>query len=253
MDALASVDSRSWGKRKTFLVGHKDWIVDGRVLGRTVLYLSLDYAMLPFLYSANPYFELLRVNSLPSLNEFDFRLAVFDLDGRLLFNPNKISTGLSPDLLRSLGPDGRRLWTEFADKGAVYRLYAFRAGNRIYALFSPRKTFLQAAVDFSSSSSSMARSSCPVRLTPLSPLRPEKGPPSALVVRQPSLYLLRRRGPRPALPLHLLLPELFHPHLHPAVRRKGRNPRQYGPQRDGRFRLFPAAGEEPRSRPLPKT
>ena len=136
------------GKAKDVLVGHKDWISDGRVLGRTVLYISLDETLLPFLYSANPYFELLRVNSLPSLNEFDFRLAVFDLDGRLLFNPNKISTGISSDFLRSLGPEGGGHWTEFADKGAVYRLFAFLSGNRVYALFSPRETILQAAVDY---------------------------------------------------------------------------------------------------------
>ena len=46
-----------------------------------MLYVSLDPEMLPFLYSANPYFEVLRTDSLPSLGEFDFGCEIFDLEG----------------------------------------------------------------------------------------------------------------------------------------------------------------------------
>ena len=136
------------GKEKDFLVGYKDWESEGALLGRTVFYLSLDYDLLPFLYSANPYFELLRVNALPSLNQFDFRMAVFDLSGRILFNPHKIATGLSPALMSALAPGERGLWTTFIDKGRAYHLFAFRSGNRIFTLFSPRKSVVQKAVDF---------------------------------------------------------------------------------------------------------
>ena len=135
------------GKEKDFLLGFKDWIENGAARGRTVFYLSLDYDMLPFLYSANPYFELLRVNSLQSLNAFDIRMAVFDPKGKLLFNPNKISTALPPELLSSPLDDAGR-WTAFTDKGRAFRLYAFPSGNRIYALFSPEKGFIQKAIDF---------------------------------------------------------------------------------------------------------
>ncbi|MCX6562584.1 MAG: HAMP domain-containing sensor histidine kinase [Candidatus Aminicenantes bacterium] len=136
------------GKEKDFLVGAKDWESDGNRLGRTIFYLSLDYDLLPFLYSANPYFELLRVNSLPSMNEYDFRMAVFDLGGRILFNPHKISTGLSPALISALAPGERGLWTTFLDKGNPFHLYAFRSGNRIFTLFSLRKSFVQKAIDY---------------------------------------------------------------------------------------------------------
>lgn len=136
------------GKSKDFLIGTKDWTSGGTLLGRTVFYLSLDDVLLPFLYSANPYFELLRVNSLPSLDQFDLRLAVFDGLGKLLFNPGKLSTGLPPALLDSERLNEKGLWTELTDKGVVYRLFVFRANGRVYALYSPRPTLLQNAIEF---------------------------------------------------------------------------------------------------------
>jgi len=145
---ITRLTSPFMGKEKDFLVGYKDWQDNETTLGRTVFYLSLEYDMLPFLYSANPYFELLRVNSLPSLNQFNFRIAVFDLDGKILFNPHKISTGLSPALRAALPPGGQSLWTTLRDKGITYQLYIFRSGNRIYALFSPRKTLVQSSIEF---------------------------------------------------------------------------------------------------------
>ena len=126
------------GKEKDFLVGSRSWTDKGAEIGRTVFYLSLDYDLLPFLYSANPYFELLRVNSLPSLNQYDFRLAVFDSNGGILFNPSRISTGLAPSMWQSSELDGPGLWTSFRDKGNSFRLYAFMFQKRIYALFSPQ-------------------------------------------------------------------------------------------------------------------
>ncbi len=135
-------------KGRDFLIGYKDWFENNERLGRTVYYLSLDYDMLPFLYSANPYFELLRVNSLPSLNQFDFRFAVFDPDGKILFNPDKISTGLPSDLLlpESLNAAGR--WTTFVDREKTFDLFYFLSGSRIYALFMPQKKFITFTIEF---------------------------------------------------------------------------------------------------------
>ena len=136
------------GKKKDFLVGAKNWDEDGHLLGRTVLSMSLDEAMLPFLYSANPYFELLRVNSLPSLNQFDFRMAVFGASGEILFNPYKIANGLPPSLLEALRSGAGESWTDYVDKGTLYRLFAFRAGDRIYALFTPRSGLVRTTIDY---------------------------------------------------------------------------------------------------------
>jgi signal transduction histidine kinase len=136
------------GKEKDFLVGYKDWRGPGAELGRTVFYLSLDYDLLPFLYSANPYFELLRVNSLPSLNEFGFWFAVFDQSGNLLFNPNNISTGLPRTLTRPGVVDERGIWAAFTDWNSHFDLFAFRAENRIFAVLIPRKGVLRGTVEY---------------------------------------------------------------------------------------------------------
>ena len=127
------------GKKKDFIVGQKEWLDGGRRVGRTVIYYSLDDAMLPFLYSANPYYEILRVHSLPSLEQFDIRMAVFDEDGRILFNPGRIATGLPSSLIHFLDEAGGR-WTTIADKGIRYDVFAFRSGRRIYAFLSPPVT-----------------------------------------------------------------------------------------------------------------
>ena len=136
------------GKGRDFLVGYRDWFENDKRLGKTVFYLSLDYDMLPFLYSANPYFELLRVNSLPSLNQFDFRFAVFDLDGKILFNPHKISAGLPSSLLLPDALSAKGRWTKFIDREKKYDLFYFRSANRIYALFTPQKSFVIFTIEF---------------------------------------------------------------------------------------------------------
>ena len=128
------------GKKKDFIVGQKEWTDGGRRLGRTILYYSLDDAMLPFLYSANPYYEILRVHSLPSLEQFDIRMAVFDEDGRILFNPGRVATGLPSSLVHFLDESGGGRWTTIADKGVRFDLFAFRSGRRIYAFLSPPGT-----------------------------------------------------------------------------------------------------------------
>jgi signal transduction histidine kinase len=136
------------GKKKEFLVASKAWEENGRLLGRAVFSMSLDDAMLPFLYSANPYYELLRVNSLPSLNQFGVRMAVYGSSGEILFNPYKIANGLPPSLLEALRFERAESWTDFTDKGVRFRLFAFRAGDRIYALFTPRADFLRTVIDY---------------------------------------------------------------------------------------------------------
>jgi len=136
------------GKEKDFLIGYKDWEAEGKSLGRTIIYLSLDDDMLPFLYSANPYFELLRSNSLPSLVQFDFRLAIFDSSGRLVFNPGKLSSGLPPGLLESKDLDGPGIRTDFRDKNELFDLFAFRSDGRVYAILTPRPGVIGRAVEY---------------------------------------------------------------------------------------------------------
>ena len=136
------------GKEKEFLLGYRDYAEGDVRLGRVLLYVSLDPEMLPFLYSANPYFEVLRTDTLPSLNQFDLGCEIFDLDGRALFNPRKLTAGLSPADLDRLRASSRPFWTRFEDSGPVYDAYLFRSNERAYRLFAPRRGFKTTAVDF---------------------------------------------------------------------------------------------------------
>ncbi len=138
----------SLSKAKEFILGYKDWFLDDRWLGRLTLSLSVDPEMLPFLYSANPYFELLKVSSLPSLHQQGIGFAMFDAAGKIVFNPDRISMGLSPDIAAAVGsaPDG--LWASLGDKGKNFDAFFFRRDGRIYSFYVPRKSIMGLSVEF---------------------------------------------------------------------------------------------------------
>lgn len=136
------------GKEKDFLIGYKDWYEESYNLGRLAIYVSLDPETLPFLYSANPYFEVLRTNSLPSLSQFEFGWVIFNLDGIPLSNPEKLSTPILPaDRERLIAMD-RPFWTTFEEKGMVYDAFLFRSGNQLFKLYTAQKEFKTQAVEF---------------------------------------------------------------------------------------------------------
>jgi signal transduction histidine kinase len=136
------------GKEKEFLVGYKDWHDEGRFLGRLILYVSLDPEMLPFLYSANPYFEVLRIDPMPSLNQFEFGCAIYDGEGNALFNPQKLTSGIAASDLDRLAGGGPGFWSGFREKGTAYDAYFFRDGEHNCSLFTPLKTLKARTVDF---------------------------------------------------------------------------------------------------------
>ncbi|MBE0460326.1 MAG: HAMP domain-containing histidine kinase [Candidatus Aminicenantes bacterium] len=135
------------GKEKAFLIGYKDWFEDNSYAGRTILYISVDYDMLPFLYSANPYFELLRVTSLPSLEQIDFGFAIYDLDGKFIFNPHKLSSGISVTLLQKIQSSEDSIWITFKDKNKKFTGLSFKHNKRIYSLFIVEKSIFKCFVD----------------------------------------------------------------------------------------------------------
>lgn len=136
------------GKEKDFLIAYKDWLKEERYQGRMILYLLVDYDMLPFLYSANPYFELLRVSSLPSLNQFDLGFAIYDLNAKLIFDPDKISSGISPPLLEDIQASSGSLWASFKAKNKKFECFYFRSNSKIYALFLPVKNVFDYIVEY---------------------------------------------------------------------------------------------------------
>jgi signal transduction histidine kinase len=136
------------GIDKDFLIGYKDWFNEEEHIGRMIIYLSVDYDMLPFLYSANPYFELLRITSIPSLNQHDLGFAIFDLNGELLFNPNNISTGIPLGTLQEIRSSSEALWQSFIDKRKKFDSLFFVHNDKIYSLFLPEKDVLDHSVGF---------------------------------------------------------------------------------------------------------
>ncbi len=138
----------SLGKEREFVLGYKDWFSGDRYLGRTAFYLTVDPEMLPFLYSANPYFELLKVSSLPSLHQEEFGFAIYDGKGKMVFNPNRISSGIPPAVLTRLAHSSEPVWESFRDRNRTYDAFYFEFEGRIYSFFAPRPSFLVLAVEF---------------------------------------------------------------------------------------------------------
>ena len=150
-------ESREWsvsrrsvtfaGKERELLVGWKDWYEGGRRLGRVAMNLSLDPELLPFLYSANPYFELLRAGRLPSLDQFDVGFALYDMNGRLAFNPRRVTAGVPPEALERARNSRFPFWSSFRDRGGAYSAYYFRDRGRIAVLFVPDKSLRTRTVE----------------------------------------------------------------------------------------------------------
>lgn len=136
------------GIDKDFLIGYKDWFIEEEFIGRMIIYLSVDYDMLPFLYSANPYFELLRITSIPSLNQHNLGFAIFDLDGELIFNPDNISIGIPQATLNEIRSSSKAIWRSFVDKRRKFKSLFFTHNNKVYSLFLPEKDILDHSVDF---------------------------------------------------------------------------------------------------------
>jgi signal transduction histidine kinase len=136
------------GQEKQFLSGYKDWIENDQYRGRTIISLSVGYEMLPFLYSANPYFELTRATSIPSLKHLNLGFAVFDLQGKLIFNPNNISKGISSKSLKKIHSSNQPVWSIFSDKGKKFKSLSFIKENSIYSFFIPQKTFMTHTAEF---------------------------------------------------------------------------------------------------------
>jgi len=146
--SIFDLSSLFLGKEKYFIVEYKDWFDKETPLGRIILILSVDYDMLPILYTANPYFELTRVTSLPSLTQLDLGFIIFDLNGKLLFNPHRISTGISPSLLERIWSSKDSVWSSFKDKNKNFSSFYFKTDQRIYSFFIPKKNFINHSVEF---------------------------------------------------------------------------------------------------------
>jgi signal transduction histidine kinase len=145
---VSRVTVPSLGKEREFVLAYKDWYAEDRYLGRLTFSLAIDPEMLPFLYSANPYFELLKVSLLPSLNQQEFGFAIFDARGKILFNPSRIASGITAPAFEEIDKSPEGMWSSFQDKGRNFRAFFFRFQGRVYAFFIPQKGPLGLTVEF---------------------------------------------------------------------------------------------------------
>jgi len=137
------------GRLADFLIAYRDFRDKQDKIGRLTLYVLLNEEMLPFLYSAIPYFDLLRFPSVPSLKDFDFSLAIFKTDGEIIFNPARLTTGISGEILKRLkDKPGASLWSSLSDQGRRFRAYYFRNDQKIVAILWPSPGFISAAVGY---------------------------------------------------------------------------------------------------------
>lgn len=136
------------GRERSYLVGYRDFAEEGVSMGRLVVYLSVDAENLPFLYSANPYFELIRASPLPSLNQYEFGTVIYSDEGRILFNPQNISAGVPAKVLDLLKTPGNTVWADFRDRQKAYHGCYFHERQRIFAMFMPKAEFRTYALQF---------------------------------------------------------------------------------------------------------
>lgn len=142
-----TLDVPSLGKAREFVIGYRDWLSGDACLGRVLLSLAIDPEMLPFLYSANPYFELLKVSTLPSLYPQKFGFAIYDASGKLIFNPDKTSSGIPADRLARVAAAAGGLWLDFQDRGKSYEAFYFPHSGRFYSLFIPKTGLMGISVE----------------------------------------------------------------------------------------------------------
>ncbi|MBC7363806.1 MAG: HAMP domain-containing protein, partial [Candidatus Aminicenantes bacterium] len=128
------------GREKHFLVGYQDFGRPENPLGRLVIWLSLDPELLPFYHSANPYFELLRLNTLPSLRNFPVDLVVFNQTGQILYNTSRLVFPLPEVSPKSSVGSGT--WIDLKTENGVLRSYVLlHEDSNIYVFFYLKPTF----------------------------------------------------------------------------------------------------------------
>jgi len=134
----AEQDLEILGQERHFLIGYQDFTTDSGSAGRLVIWVSLDPTLLPFINTANPYFELLRLNTLPSLRHFPVYLAIFDQGGQLLFHQTQPAFSLEPQLRQKLKDQPSGLWTILQANGQSYQAYCLTLEDgQVYAFYQP--------------------------------------------------------------------------------------------------------------------
>ncbi|MEW6455209.1 MAG: ATP-binding protein [Acidobacteriota bacterium] len=132
------MDLKFFNKSRAILVGFKGINEKERTIGRVIFYLSIDFDTIPILYSENIYFRILRAESFfPTFyTRKDFGIAVYDKNGIILYNPERINFNLTENLIQRIR-DEQPVWSSFSDSNVFYHAVFFSGENRIYSIFYP--------------------------------------------------------------------------------------------------------------------
>lgn len=137
------------GQEKHFLVGYQDFRDGEGQGGRLAIWASLDPELLPFFYSANPYFELLRLNTLPSLQHFPLSLAIFNSQGQALFIQDQPGFALPSELQKRVWEFPAGFWSSFQDGQDRYRgFFIILDDDNTYVFYRPEKSWRRQFTDF---------------------------------------------------------------------------------------------------------
>lgn len=136
-----------FNESRPFLIAYRDFFSPEEYQGRIQFFLSLDPRNLPFLYSANPYFELLRSNPLPSLIETNFIFLILDNKGNILFNPYRLNHFLSPNQMTKY-PNTPPHWELYSLEGKKYWGYLLPSHNLTYAFLLPQHNLFTLGTSF---------------------------------------------------------------------------------------------------------
>jgi len=119
---------------------------DGRLLGAVVLHLIPDYRTLPFVSTANPYYEVLGSEDRPRAGSTvpDLQLVVYGWNLHPVFVSGHISWPLDSEIDQELYKSRVPFWRDLVhDDGRLFHIYFSNDRAAVYALGYPSPTALQ--------------------------------------------------------------------------------------------------------------
>lgn len=119
----------------------------GRIVGAVVVHVVPDYQALPFVSSANPYYEVLGVAnaSTQSSRVADLQVVVYGWSFNPLFASGHVAWPISRDLYQHLYQSHQPFWVTLTAEDRPYNVYFASDRDGIYALGYPVPTLFEHA------------------------------------------------------------------------------------------------------------
>ncbi len=110
---------------------------DGQLIGAVVVHIAPnDYEALPFLSSANPYYEMLGMASGPATDSrvSDLQVVVYGWSFQPIFASGHVAWAIPESVFLRLYQSGEPFWTSLSADGRTYHVYFSQNRAGIYAL-----------------------------------------------------------------------------------------------------------------------